>query len=587
MIYGRHVNKYYLKYWYMFLIGIVALILVDYFQLLIPDIIGDVVDNIDNKTMTFALLKEYMLQFLIVALVMFVGRFLWRITIFGVGLKIETDLREKMFDKSLLLSQNYYSNNKTGAIMALYTNDLQAIRQTFGMGTIMIIDVLFLGTFALVKMIKLNLLLSIISAIPMLLLALMSGVIGKYMNKKYEDRQKSYENLSDFSQETFSGINVIKAFILEAKELIQYKKLNKDNALKNITYIKFAVMLDILISLVINSIFIIIALYGGYLVFKSMPNNILLTAGELTKFISYFDTLIWPMMAIAQVINLRSQGKASLNRINELLNEKIDIRDINTKLLNNVSGKITFNNFNFQYPDTNIDVLKNITFTINPGEKVGIIGKTGSGKTTLVDILLRIYNVNQNEVFIDDIDIMNICYKQVRDIVAYVPQDNFLFSDTIKNNIGFSKKNIDLDDVKKYAKYASISDNIEEFKDQYDTLLGERGSTISGGQKQRISIARALYKDAPILILDDSTSAVDTKTEEEIINNLNQIRKDKTTILIAHRISTVKRLDKIIVIDDGKIAGIGNHFELLSNCKIYKDLVLLQKLEEEVDNEEI
>lgn len=583
MIFGRRVNKFYIRYGIYFLLGIAALIFVDIYQLKIPEITGLIVDGIKDKTLTLELLSDYMLNILIIVAIMFTGRFLWRVTIFGNGVRIEADLRDEMFDHSLRLSQRYYSENKTGAIMALYTNDLHTVRMAFGMGTVMLVDAIFLGVLAFIKMWNMDKLLTVISVVPLLLIALMGRIIGKYMSKKFNERQKAYAELSDFTQESFSGISVIRAFVKETKELLVFNKINKKNHDKNVEFARASVLLQIVISGLISSILIIIIGYGGWLVYQHQNGaEQVFTLGDLTKYMSFFGTLVWPMMAIAQLINLRSQASASLKRINELFDEKIDIEDGEYELKEPIKGEIFYNGLNFKYPDAEKLVLKNITFKIKAGENIGIIGRTGSGKTTLVDLLLRIYNLEQGQLLIDGRDIMNYKVKDIRDNISYVPQDNFLFSDTIANNINFSKEDLNLDEVKEMAELADVAENIEEFTEGYDTILGERGVTVSGGQKQRISIARALMKAAPILILDDSVSAVDTKTEEKIISNLKKTRKGKTTILIAHRISTVKNMDKIVLIDKGEVVGFGTYDELIESNELFKKMVDLQKLEEEV-----
>ena len=306
------------------------------------------------------------------------------------------------------------------------------------------------------------------------------------------------------------------------------------------------------------------------------------TVGELWEFIGYFDAVIWPFMAVAQLINMRSQAAASIQRVTEFLDEPIDIVDDNVENIDLIKGKIEFNHLNFMYPDGNYNVLEDISFTIEQGQMVGIIGKTGCGKTTVVDLLLRTYNLGENQILIDDKDIMQLPYKKVREAIGYVPQDNFLFSDTVANNIAFAYDSLEEEKIIAAARLADVHNNIIEFSDKYETILGERGVTLSGGQKQRVSIARALLKNPPILIFDDSVSAVDTKTEETILSNLRRLRQGKTTIMIAHRISTVETLDKIVVMDEGKIIGIGTHNQLLETCDEYKEMVRLQSLEKQI-----
>ncbi len=589
MIFGKNVNKYYLRYWYLLLIGIIALIFVDYFQLLIPDIMGDIIDglkaiidptNAMTEPLNLETLKSFMITMFVIVIVMFSGRFLWRITVFGLSVRVETAMRDEMFAHSEKLSREYYNVNKTGALMALFTNDLQTIRNSFGSGVVMMVDAIFLGGLSFYKMFTLDITLSLISTIPLFLLALCGGIIGRQINKRFTLRQEAFAEMSDITQENFSGITVIKAFVKEKKEFIKFAKVNAKNKDTNIRLVKFFMILSSIISLLIGSIMVIILSYGGYLVYTSEGA---FTVGKLTKFCIYFTTLVWPIMALAQLINMRSQAKASLKRINELLCHKVEINDDLADITNKeVIGGITFKEFNFTYPGADKPALKNINIDIKPGEKIGIIGKTGSGKTTFVDMLLRLYNVEEGHIFIDGADIMHLPLQTVRDAIGYVPQDNFLYSDTISHNIAFALKDEDLEEIKKFAKYAAVDDNIEEFPEKYDTILGERGVTLSGGQRQRISIARALIKNPKILILDDSVSAVDTNTEKTILESINELRENKTTILIAHRISTVRDLDRIMIIDEGEVTAFGTHHELMESSTDYQALVNLQKLEDEI-----
>lgn len=399
------------------------------------------------------------------------------------------------------------------------------------------------------------------------------------MEKKWKARQEAFSSLSDFAQESFSGISVIKAFVKELKELWAFKKLNKDNENANVEFVKASTLLHILIHLLVQSVMCLILGYGGYLVYIDTDNTF--TIGKLIEFMSYFGSCIWPMMAISMLVDLSSRGKASLNRISEFLDYKNNIFDKDVIDVDFIKGDIEFRNLTFKYPDSNEEVLKNISFKIKHGENIGVIGKTGCGKTTLVDLLLRLYNVEDNTIFIDDIDINRIPIKTLRKYSSYVPQDNFLFSDTIESNIAFAYEYVNKDDVIKASKLADVHDNIIGFDKGYETILGERGVTISGGQKQRTSIARALMKDASILILDDSVSAVDTKTEKVILNNLKETRSGKTTLLIAHRISTVQDLDKILFLEDGKVLGFDTHENLYNTLEEYRNMVELQRLEEE------
>lgn len=592
MLFGKRIGKYYLRYSWLLILGIAALVAVDYFQLRIPEIYGAIIDGLDpttTTTITTDMLLDLLYEAFWIVAVLAVGRFLWRIAFFCSANNTETRFRAEMFDHAKDLSQQYYKQNKVGNIMSLFTNDLETINECFGDGTLMLFDALLLGIMAIYKMALLNWKLTLFALIPMAFLATVGVIMCKYMTKKWDERQDAYSQLSDFTQENFSGIAVIKAFVKEMKELSAFKYVNKHNEDVNVSFVKASVLLDIMVSLFIGSVVTIVIGYGGWLAHEG--TFILANEGgetsnvaALVMFISYFSTITWPVMAIAMLIEMTSRGQASLKRINEFLDTPIDVKDREgVRDIEDVKGEIEFRNLSFQYPDGDRNVLKNVSFTIKAGENVGIIGKTGAGKSTIVDLMLRTYNIEDGTFFVDGQDVNDLSIRSVRACMAYVPQDNFLFSDTIASNISFAygENAADKQEIEEVAKLADIHGDVSAFKDGYETILGERGVTISGGQKQRTSIARALMKHAVILILDDSLSAVDTKTEENILESLRKNRAGKTTIYIAHRISTVKNLDKIILIDDGKIVDIGTHDELLSRCEEYQKTVKLQELEEE------
>ena len=582
MIFGKHINKYYLRYSPLLLLGILALFIVDYMQLVIPELYRSVINGIDYGHVDGVpfdmdyLLDKICFPMLIVIISLVIGRFLWRICFFGAGVKVETDIRGKMFDRCKDLSQQYYQVNKVGNMMSFFTNDLDTVQECFGWGIMMFFDAVLLGILALIKMAKMNLWLTVFSMIPMIFLVAASLIVGKFMTAKWDKRQAAFSSLSDFAQETFAGIAVVKAFVKESNELLKFKKLSKVNEDTNVDYTKLSVLLHVSLTLFIEAVICVIIGYGGYLVYVGTFD-----AGKLVEFIGYFTSIIWPVMAISELIGMHAQGKASLNRIGELLDATPDVYDRDVTEIDSIRGDIEFKNLDFTYPDGDVKVLEGVTFKINAGERVGLIGRTGSGKTTLVDLILRTYNVPDGTLFVDGHDVNRIPIKSVRAAAAYVPQDNFLFSDTIENNISFATDGGTHSDVEFAAKMADVHENISEFPLQYESVLGERGVTVSGGQKQRISIARALMKNAPILILDDSVSAVDVKTEKAILENLANMRKGKTTILIAHRISTIEDMDKIIFIDGGKIVAVGTHAELCASCSEYKNMVDLQKLDEE------
>ena len=588
MIFGKYINRYYLKNAPVLLLGLAALLTVDYIQLLIPRLYRLVINGVnlgqvvvDGQTVAFGkevLFQHICLPMIYIIILMVLGRFLWRVCFFGSAVRVTADLRERMFDHSRQLSQQYYQVNKVGNLMSLYTNDLDTIQECFGDGVLMFFDALTLGLLALYKMWNMDHQLTLLALIPALLMLAIGTVMGKTMTKTWEKRQQAFSDLSDFAQENFSGIAVIKAFVKELKELIAFRKLNKENEKINVEYTRISVLLEIMVTLFVESVICVILGFGGYLVYVGRFN-----AGQLVEYIGYFEAIVWPIMAVAMLIEKSSRGKASLNRITELLDAPIDVADRpGVPDLANVQGGVEFRNLTFRYPDGEFDVLKNISFTIQPGERVGIVGKTGAGKTALVDLLLRTYNVPDGTLFVDGKDVNTVSIHSVRNACAYVPQDNFLFSDTIAHNIGFGVDDATQEDIDRAAALADVRDNIVDFKDGYETVLGERGVTVSGGQKQRISIARALLKNAPILILDDSVSAVDTRTEKIILDNLKASRAGKTTLLIAHRISTVEGLDKIIFLEDGRVEAVGPHDSLYASCPEYRRMVDLQRLEDEV-----
>ncbi len=587
MIFGKHINRYYLRYAFWLLLGLAALVGVDYLQLEIPALYGMVVNGLNNGYVVIdgvehafdmtLLLDTICMPMVKVILLIIFGRFLWRICFFGSAVKLEEDVRNRMFRHAQELSREYYQVNKVGDLMSLFTNDLDTVQECFGWGVMMFFDAVLLCFMALGKMWRMDAGLTLLSLIPMAFLLASATIVGKRLAVKWDARQEAYSRLSDFSQESFSGIAVIKAFVKEGKELWAFKKLNVENEDANLAHTKASVLFRVMVTLFVESVICIILGYGGFLVYKRVLN-----AGQLLEFTGYFNSVVWPIMAVSELIDMSSRGKASLARVSELLDAEVNVKDRpGVRDLENPKGSIEFKNLTFRYPDGEFDALEDVSFTIEAGENIGLVGKTGSGKTTLVDLILRTYNVDDGTLFIDGMDVNDLSIRSVREACAYVPQDNFLFSDTIENNIAFGVSGHCLEAVQHAAQLADVDSNIKEFSQGYGTVLGERGVTVSGGQKQRISIARALMKDAPILILDDSVSAVDTKTERTILENLRATRAGKTTILIAHRISTIETMDRVLFIDDGRLAAFGKHTDLYESCEEYRKMVDLQKLEEE------
>ena len=587
MIFGKHINKYYIKYALMLLLGLLSLLVVDYVQLIVPRLYQMVINGMNAGTVELDgvqrafdmdfLLDEICRPLLFVILIMVIGRFLWRVCIFGAAIRVETDIRNEMFSHAKDLSCQYYQVNKVGDLMSLFTNDLETVQDCYGSGFLMLFDALILGSLSVWKMWHMDWKMTVLAMIPIAILIVISSMLGTKMMDKWEERQAVFSKLSDFSQESYSGISVIKAFVKELKEQCAFQKLNTENEKVNIEFTRYSVLLRILVALFVESVTCVILGYGGWLVWRGSLN-----AGELMEFSGYFTAAIWPAMAISELIDMTSRGKASLGRISALLDAKQDVVDReNLQDLGAAAGEIEFRHLTFRYPGGEYDVLRDVSFHIPAGTSVGLVGKTGAGKTTLVDLLLRTYNVPDGTVFLDGKDVNTVPIRQVRDACAYVPQDNFLFSDTIARNIAFAGGEDNMDAIVDAAVQADVDRNVRARIDGYETVLGERGVTVSGGQKQRISIARALMKNAPVLILDDSVSAVDTKTERTILENLRRTRAGKTTILIAHRISTIEQMDMILYLDDGALAAAGSHETLYETCPGYRKMVDLQRLEEE------
>lgn len=577
MIFGKHINKYYLKYSIPLILGVISLLIVDYYQIQIPNLLGTVLDDLKKGTVGSQGLTKFIETISIIVGIMVIGRIAWRLLVMGTSRRIEFDLREQLYVHSLKLDQPFYQTHKVGALMAYFSNDLDAVRMSFGRGALLLFDSLFLGILVITRMVNMNWQLTLVTTIPLFFLGITAFSIIKKMRLKFKLRQDAFEHMSDFTQESFSGIQVIKAFVKEATEAFKFKEINDDFYNKHMDFVKTMIWVNIVITVFINLTMMTIIGVGAYIAINGG-----LSSGQLFEFFALFGTLVWPVMALTQYANFRSQALASYKRISEFLDSKPILKE-GSLVAENITGAITFKNLNFSYPDApDVQVLKNINLKINAGESIGILGRTGSGKSTFVDLLLRVYNVNPKTVYLDDYDMMDLTVKSTRKNIAYVPQDNFLYSTTIKDNIGFSEQDMSLDKIHEAAKLSDVYNNIVEFKEGFDTVLGERGVTVSGGQKQRISIARALAKDAPILILDDSVSAVDTNTEETILNNLKQIRKGKTTIVIAHRISTVRKLDRIVLLDKGFLVDVGTHQELMNRSPLYQDMVERQTLESQV-----
>lgn len=568
------------KWSYIF--GIFCLLLIDMVQLTVPLIIRALTDEFDNNTINLNSIIKYAALIIITGIIIALGRYFWRIYIIGTSRKLEYYLRKRIFNHLLTLSPNYFNHHKTGDLMAHATNDVNAVRMAVGQGTVMIVDSSFMMILSLIMMIKItSFRFTAVSLFTLPFIIIFVAKFGKIIHKRFRIVQEAFSSLTDTIQENFSGIRVVKSFVQENLVLDKFTEVNKSNLNKNLNLVKVSGLFRPFIQFISSLSFLLVILYGGR---EVILNRISL--GDFIGFNYYLGLIIWPMMALGWVINILQRGAASLERINKILDEKPEIINSENSIeLSHPAGKIEFNNVNFKYKNTDNYALKNISFTIESGKSLALVGRTGSGKSTIVNLLLRLYDIEEGEIKFDNINIKDLSLKSLRENIGYVPQDNFLFSTTIEENIGFSfEGNLPENEIVNASKLAEVYDNIIEFPKDFKTLLGERGVTLSGGQKQRTSIARALIKEPTVLILDDSLSSVDTETEEKILNNMKKIMKTKTTIIISHRISTIKHCDEILFLENGEILEKGNHEELLALNGLYKNLHEKQLLEDKIVN---
>ncbi|EQB88958.1 ATP-binding cassette subfamily B protein [Clostridium punense] len=569
--------KYAKKYKKRYFIGIVFLIIVDFIQLIPPKILGHLTDSLSQGTANKEKITTAVVGILLIAAIMATCRFMWRIYINGTARFVEYDIRSKFFKHLQNLSTSFYNKNKTGDLMALATNDLNAVRMALGQGIIMFCDAVVLTVATLIIMLSINVKLTLIALIPLPFVAIISRKFGKSIHRKFTKVQSCFSKLTDIVQENFSGIRIVKSFVQEEKEYEKFLNENTNNFNANMEFIRVWGIFSPLIELIASLSFVILIAIGGRFV---ILGNISL--GEFITFNMYLGNLVWPMMAMGWVINNLQRGYASLERIEEVLNTPPEIVDKYVDKIESLKGDIEIRDLTFLYPNTKVPALQNVSITIKKGETLGIVGRTGSSKTTLINLLLRLYNVESGKIKINGKDINKIPLKALRQNIGFVSQDPFLFSTTLAENINLAFDELDMDKVVEATKNADIYDNIIDFPEGFETMVGERGVTLSGGQKQRASIARALIKNPDILILDDCLSAVDAKTEVKILDNLNKIMRDKTSIIISHRISAVKEASQIIVLDEGKIVQNGTHEELKNQQGIYKEIYEKQQIEQAI-----
>ena len=569
------------KYKWSYLIGIVILIVIDLAQTEVPIIVGRVIDGIELRTIDHAGFVSAVVTMAVIALIVLAGRIGWRYCIFGAARKIERDMRNDLFSHLNTLPASYFHEHKAGEIMAYMTNDIEAVRMTFAVTIMMGMDALAIGLATVVKMVfQIDLRLSIVAILPMSLVAVVSTYVGREMHKRFTRRQEAFSKVADFVQEKLNGVKVIKAFVQEEKECLAFEKVNMESRTANIRDAKVQAFMFPFMHMIAGCSMAIAIAYGGYIAILGT-----ISVGDFSAFVQYLTMLVWPIASIGRIINVVTHGSASLKRVEAVLHTESDIPDLLPAGEEApLRGDIRVEGLTFRYPGTEKDVLRDISFCVKRGETLGIVGRTGAGKTTLANLLVRVDDPGENMIWIGGQEIHSVSLKTLRRTAGYVMQDNFLFSDTVRNNIAFGDHSKTEDEIIAAAKAACVHDNIMDFADGYDTMVGERGVSLSGGQKQRIAIARALILDPEILILDDAVSAVDTDTEEQILKNLHTLRAGKTNIIIAHRISTLQHADKIIVISGGTITEMGNHDELVAAGGFYAELYhrqLLEKMKKE------
>jgi len=572
-------KKYFIRYKKKLFWGIVFIILSNAGMVYIPLLMKDAIDALQKNVKSFQLLN-YALLIVGTSLLAGVFRFLIRQTIIVVSREIEYDLRYDFWDHIQRLPLRYFQNNSTGNIMAHATNDISAVRTFIGPAVMYSIDTSVTFTLVIIIMISLNSSLTMYSLLPLPLLSIIIYKVAKLIHEKFTLIQEKFSDLTTKAQENFSGIRVIKSYVREANEINEFNMLGREYLHRIMSMVKVQALIHPILYLIAGLSIIIVIWIGGTKVI-----NHEMTLGEMTAFIVYLGILIWPMIAFGWVTNLVQQGEASMKRLNKIFSEPFEIQDseMTNHSITSVKGSIEFKNVSFRYNENLPYILKDINLRIPQGSTIAVMGYTGSGKTSFINLIPRLYDVTGGELFIDGHNVKSIPLNILRTRIGLVQQESFLFSDTILNNISYGLRDTEANKVSEVSRIANFDKDVEYFPKGYETISGERGITLSGGQKQRASLARALAIDPKILILDDSFSSVDTHTEEEILKNLKSFMKNRTSIIISHRISTVKDADKIIVLSEGKIAEEGTHEELVELGGIYSDLHYKQLLEKELE----
>ena len=543
-----------------YLAGLATLFVVDYVNLFVPQYMGEVTDGLEAQLLDARGVLLLCGRIVLCGAVVLVGRFFWRYFIFGSARKIERELRDLLFEKLETLPQRYYHEHKTGDLMSYFTNDLEAVRMAIGPAVVTCFDSTVLTLLVLYRMLaRVSVALTLYTLIPMGVLAVFGYFFGEAIERRYARMQKAFAGLSDYVQESVSGERVVKAFVQEGRQAEAFRAVNENKRRATMDVVRLDAAFGPILHFLVGLTYVIAIVVGGW---YTMLGD--MSLGAFIEFNMYIGQLVWPMLALGDSITLISQGVAGLDRLHEVTDEESDVTDDpEPDDVRGLTGQISVRNLSFAYQDGLPDALRDVSVEVAPGETLAVMGRTGAGKTTLVNLLCRVYDATGGSIRFDGHDVRKIPLRVLRESIAYVPQDNFLFSSTLADNIAFGRPDAAREQIEAAARDADIHDSIMSFPEGYDTMVGERGVTLSGGQRQRGSIARALLKDSPILILDDALSAVDTDTEETILRNLKRARRGKTTIIIAHRVSTVQNADRVLVLDEGGVAEYGGHDELL------------------------
>ncbi len=559
-------------------IGIILIVIIDAGQLYTIKIMQLAIDNLSKTGFTRRMLLNASLLIIGITLFITLLRYFWRIAIIGIAWRVDRDLRQMYYNHLMKLSANFYNKAKTGDLMAYATNDLNAIRMLIAFGFVIGVDIIIIAVASLFFLVDISLKLTLLAIMPMPFLSFIIIYFGKKIHVKFRKVQKTFASMSGIVQESISGIRVIKAFVQEDAELEKMSKSARDYMDENISLIRIFALFHPVMFLLINVCMGIVLIFGGQ---AAILHDI--SIGEFVAFFQYLGMLVWPMIAIGWIVNMFQRGTASLKRLNSIfeIDPEIVDKDIDAGI-SALNGKISFQNLKFSYNEGTPVIFDGISFEIEAGKTLAIVGRTGCGKTTIIDLLSRVYNPPRKSIFIDDHEIYKIPLDTLRSNLVMVPQEIFLFSDTVANNISLGNNEATREEIEEVSGKAQVYSSIIEFENGFDTVIGERGVTLSGGQKQRLAIARALLTDPNILILDDALSAVDTKTEKSILDDLIEKRKNKTTIIISHRISSIQHADKIIVLNNGRIEEEGNHEQLLTNNGIYADIYEKQQIEEKL-----